>query len=958
MGPLILDMKIREDALPFACQNPACNQQYDAQTFRDVLNLWGLVYADCGDFIYQGITCPRCKKTSIKPAPRNDPIVDLRDFIIVPNANPAANTWEQYIERERAKDEKDQLNFRFIPAWDDETVSYADIINRYPSSSYSLFTTPGVPYLMMIPGDVERKLVNENDTGEIQLRRLYPDTAEFRNLLTIMTPGSATDIKTSHAGPSALRGEGGSEKESEDKYNAWIGLLEQVAGGSLTECAKEYLESLGYSGFDPERFDVAIKQYVRRLYSGFSEQIRDLSTKVGFEEKIWDLPKEALEDLTYPVCTDLAVVDKRKEFIEWVEKLEGLRDSRKALFIDAPMGLGKTCSIIEALVENTALSAVIFMPTNRLCKEVAAKLKLKIALKRGLKYWEYFQREKSLLYWDLKREFLEKEVYLADGISKDQCPYFTEIMERYRENWTKMRDICKGCEKRRACGFLLHEKKAPESRIVVTTHQQYGRFYQVTSIRKWLKNGLDTNDGVVPRDVYIVDEDMVLSHCYQPIGLNREEIADLCTTLTGFLSDFGENQQVEDKIKRLFGQSGMPGKTSIIPPVDPDFEFSKAIVEKWDETFSDQTMFVPEYVDSSKTVVNHLELIQNALRLGVVVEKGSRSTHRHGKGEKEKIEMVFLPNPKTLDLSELPPHVFFDCTRLDDKFLKKKVRHVDFERMRIDVKPRWQLRVWQNQNTDLPQRWIPRDEPNVKKFVRELFDELGKNHQFFFVTTKAIREGYLDDFLEQEYQQLAPLVVHYGNLNGFNKAKACDVGIMLGSSIPSNGVEIATALEFLQDKLPKNQITPTSPDLWTWNKRNGQRVYKEEYAIVGELARSVRFCEQRQAIASTRYLFHDVRFYILSKDPVCEYEPFLTKTETDQYRADIFPPKPTRSDSKYEQVKEAVFELVGKHNLATEMEIHHRTGISRTTLRKHLKRMLDEGLIVRAGTKYKRPPLP
>jgi hypothetical protein len=57
--------KIRDDVFPFVCENPACQQQYDEKGFKGLLTLWGLVYADCGNFIYQGVTCRKCKQTSI-----------------------------------------------------------------------------------------------------------------------------------------------------------------------------------------------------------------------------------------------------------------------------------------------------------------------------------------------------------------------------------------------------------------------------------------------------------------------------------------------------------------------------------------------------------------------------------------------------------------------------------------------------------------------------------------------------------------------------------------------------------------------------------------------------------------------------------------------------------------------------------------------------------------------------
>ena len=36
-------------------------------------------------------------------------------------------------------------------------------------------------------------------------------------------------------------------------------------------------------------------------------------------------------------------------------------------------------------------------------------------------------------------------------------------------------------------------------------------------------------------------------------------------------------------------------------------------------------------------------------------------------------------------ISNFPPHIFFDGTILDDKFLEKKLHNVKFDRIKIDV---------------------------------------------------------------------------------------------------------------------------------------------------------------------------------------------------------------------------------------------------------------------------------
>ena len=519
------DPILRKELFPFVCQNPVCGHQYDVDGFRDVLNLWGLVYADCGDFVYQGITCPQCKKTSLLSFQRNDPLVDLRDLIISPNPDDNMNIREQVIELERGDIENGLLRFKCIPAWDDETVRYDDVLKSYPPSSYhypaSLFNyrTLLAPYITTSE-NVQDRLREENETGEIELRRLYPNIPKFKNLLICMSPNRLTRIEIDDDGLSAKWADGTSIKETQERKYAWIGLLEEAAGNSLKEVVKDRLEPHGVSDFDDNTFDNLINQHTFWLGREYSDQLRQCSRRIGFETDISDyLREKVLPGLLYPVCTEIYLSDSRKEVLDWVNKIE----PGKALFVDAPMGLGKTYSIIEALTENPDLSAVIFMPTNRLCEEIVQKLNIKMLSKQGLEHWRY--PENLFPDMKLKRDlFMKKQVYFADGINEEECPHFNEIVERYRENWIKKADLCEGCEYKARCRFISHWKRAPLSRIVVTTHHQYDYFYQQSGIRKWFKYGYERKDEAVPRDVFIVDEDLVLSKCYQPIGLDYEAV--------------------------------------------------------------------------------------------------------------------------------------------------------------------------------------------------------------------------------------------------------------------------------------------------------------------------------------------------------------------------------------------------------------------------------------------------
>jgi len=170
----------------------------------------------------------------------------------------------------------------------------------------------------------------------------------------------------------------------------------------------------------------------------------------------------------------------------------------------------------------------------------------------------------------------------------------------------------------------------------------------------------------------------------------------------------------------------------------------------------------------------------------------------------------------------------------------------------------------------------------------------------------------------------------------------------------SDAVEIAMALEFIQKVLPKKATSPTYVNFWSWKGSKSRRVYKRKYDIINKIAGAVRYSEQRQAMARARCLFHDVDFYVISKDPVKEFEPYA-QLEEDKFGEAFFPQRKERSDSKYQEIKEKIFRLIIKEGKLGEMDLYRLTGHSRTTLRKHLKRMMmdDRVPIMRDGMKYR-----
>lgn len=1022
------DCILRKDKFPFTCINPACNKEYDVEGFIDVINLWGLVYAEITQMVFIGITCPDCLTTTLIQSHANPvvslPVVYLKDFIVTPNLNQVVNTVEQLIDP-KSSHPNDLLRFKYIPAWDEENInrenlffSCRHIITDYERSDdtgggivgdpeidityhayregqkdvyritgekseifkinepdFENLDTSGLgyyveyfrnchDYYVLSRNELDSKLEDEVKNHRVRARRVYPDIPKFRSLLTCISPKRITDIRKG-----IPYGKDYSAKEIEERNLAWLKLLEETSGECLIGCVKRHFESVGQSNFDEKKYNAVIDEHLTNLNYEPTERLRKLSKQLGFERAIWDYFREILRDLIPRISIEMILLDKRKLLCGWVKTIDDLKKNQKALLVDAPMGLGKTHSIVEALVDNPDLSAVVFMPTNKLCIEMVTSLKTKIALKKGYDNWiianqmEPFRDEDGKSQSRINREFLQHEVYFVDGINKNDCPQYDKILKRYAEKWMKW-DICNKCIKKPRCRFLSHPKKAPLSRIIVTNHFQYDRIYSQPRYHKWLKYGLDREKDSVMRDVFLVDEDIVLSKCYNPFSLEENKIKKFTGTFINHLNEFENTTEISDKIYSLLGKISNCDYTAIIPAIDPGFTFSEEIRKRWTNSFVKRTLFIPEILDIKGKVGNHLQLIENAIGLGVVVEK-------------EYSEKVYFPNPKTYDLSKLPPHIFFDGTIIPEKFLKHKLRNVEFEPFPIKLELPCNLNVRQNVNTDLPKKNIPYDQEKVEDFVRKLVNELGTRHKYFFIATKATRNGYLNEFLKNiknENEEFEYVLTHYKNQKGINDAKDCKIGFMLGSYIVPDTVEIAMALEFIQNKIPKKRITKIENKLWKLVGPKKQREYTEKYRVVGEMAEALRWSEQRQGIARTRYIFHDVDFYVLSKDRVDKYEPFA-HVETDQYGIDIpgfYQPRPGSPENTYPIVEEVVLKWfsVPEHDTLMLGNIFNQIqdkikvvkqdemGVTRQTIQKHLAKMVEDGLLLREhrSKKYRLPP--
>jgi DNA repair photolyase len=986
--PVILD----DAVFPFDCSNPACNSKFDRDALDASMNVWGIVYAEfldaeSKDFILIGVKCQQCGWVKPLRFSKQDRIIDLRRLLISPNPNFSANIFEQIYEKVgRQPTERDELlTFNAIPAWETSSLSESDLKEAIREMSFEalMWAEDSIPYFLKSWDAYEERAKAEGVTNRIRLRRLYPDSQKFRHMLRLISPPKA-EIKI-HNGKLKFYPRHLHPLDDKEKKEAWREFVEAVEGKTFLERAESHIGQLGYGDLDirwfnglvdlfllgpyikllselfPHEhpkydigFDASEEDYVAvapsQAESNGSFQIEEFQKKsrklrveemmtlpLGFEAAIVHHARSVYETVFQRALTESALFESRSKLRGWTSEIE----ADKALLIDAPMGVGKTTAILQGLLDNREMSAVIFLPTMKLCREVVENIELHL-------------RNPG----DEDGEQLA-EVCFVYGITKEDCgeERFQELIKDYKIKGGRKYEICRDrCDKKAACRFYAQYEDAQKSRIVVTTHKQYDKFYRSKDLQTWIKskhlpeNG-NTNSkaSFPPRDVFIVDEDFVLSNCYQPATLEFSEFHKFASRFTEFLLGCDNHHKASKFLYQFYGQAAICSKTSLITPIDGTFEFPEEILTKWNQQYRFDHEFESEEseVEQSGDFGNYIDLIESAIRFGAVVERyGTR-------------RRIHFPNTKSYDLSSVPPHVFLDGTLVDENLLERKMKNVKFKKIQSDVKPLWTRRVFQNVNSDLPAAKIARDQANVKAFISDLIKERGLNHKYLFLTNKATLNGYLKGFLEP-FQNLDYVICSYGSMRGTNEARECDICVMLGSHNLSDAVEIASALELIHNKLPKNQVITAKPTTWIWGgSGKSRRVYRPEYAAFEQMANTLRRSEHRQGMGRTRYLYHPVDFYIISKDPVTEYEPFLPKSCVQepafQYRADILPPRKEPPNTEISRVREAASRLLSNAWDTRVAEISRKFGMRRGTVQKHLNQMVDQGELVKDGTRYSYP---
>ena len=214
-------------------------------------------------------------------------------------------------------------------------------------------------------------------------------------------------------------------------------LEEEVLNNSFHKTLQDYVPSL------------AIQFYFEMKRSNLISKGKNKAKRTKRREEIYTMFKNLLVTYVY-------YHRYRERLLSWVKYAKEC----DILRVQAPLGLGKTMAISSALKENKKKSAIIFMPTTRMCKEI----------------YDHFDR---------------KDAFYIEGINGKNCDNFYAIMERYNLKYFSRKHICNNCEKNKHkdCRLIKQYEDARKYRIIITTHAQYARFVHVADDRRWENKG-------------------------------------------------------------------------------------------------------------------------------------------------------------------------------------------------------------------------------------------------------------------------------------------------------------------------------------------------------------------------------------------------------------------------------------------------------------------------------------
>ncbi|MBV5343101.1 hypothetical protein JZU68_05650, partial [bacterium] len=252
---------------------------------------------------------------------------------------------------------------------------------------------------------------------------------------------------------------------------------------TIRQCVEFEMEEMGVLTFNDDDYASVYDSNIMYNYWIISDILNIFQhvKLVGWEDSILikiNL-KEKISKIVDGILHELPYRKARVELKKWIQKI----NTGVALFVDAQMGFGKSYSIFDMLSNSPSVSACIFMPTIELCKEMSAKLRESISRKKNNLFSDNFNRiisEECLNNPSVySNDYMKDEVYFVEGINKDDCLFYNEIIDGYRRRWGKKSSYCRNCPKNNAnesCKFLKWVSAACKARIIVATHKLYDVF--------------------------------------------------------------------------------------------------------------------------------------------------------------------------------------------------------------------------------------------------------------------------------------------------------------------------------------------------------------------------------------------------------------------------------------------------------------------------------------------------
>jgi len=653
----------------------------------------------------------------------------------------------------------------------------------------------------------------------------------------------------------------------------------------------EYLEILRKKGpASEERLNEVIGGEERKALDALLE-IKNPTAILSNDDPEWVQYQELRRFILEAVICDVYYRRYRKEICHWIERTKKC----DALLVRAPLGLGKTIAIAEALNNNKNKSAIIFMPTTRLCNLIS----------------EYFD---------------PREFYLIEGARKETCFFFKKVVRRYQEFDYSKGDICDMCRKEE-CKIRDQYEKARKQRIIITTHQQYPRFYSIPRERYWEGHGL--------RDYFIIDENIISNYFMSPVKVSFGELNRDLTKILDSGMEF--DYPVKEKLRKLRSRIRMAWNSKLIAPIDPNFDPTRG-----DSIRIKRVM--GELKANDVFVRNLRKFYFWAVKNGYVI---GHEDMADGQGI-DYFAYLYRPVSYQLNLWDevknervIPKHVFFDATSMKKEVFNNYFPGTILEEMKIDVPALGELRIHHANATNLPKMSSsPNTDKKIRGYLEYIFREHGDKKNYFAITVGE-REDFIRSFFRKKSIYLKGteeanksgngylVTCHYGDQKGINDAQGCEVGIMLGTYFRPPEAIVIGCLPYIRDKIRRD--CNLRGGVYSFDSKRG-RCYYPRFSYIDQMDYWLRMIEHEQGMGRTRHLYHDVDFYVVTKDPVDTYS--ISKWATyklDKEGNDIFARKKS-SLWRGEEYEAEARKLVAQKGFFTPKELALKLGRSRKAI--------------------------